>query len=511
MKPVRFRPLTSVSRILCIPLFVAFLLLANGASVSANVAASQGPRSLQSNVSNHAIKPNVYTACPPPFITPKTCVPTDGQVSEPGAVVAGATIAADPGLSTDLVSGGRDANCPAPFSSPGDASFYSSTNGGVSWSVPYCMPSIDGGTQGGAPGAAFDLTHNSYIAADESGTSPDGTDIFVESSSGCSGPPWCTPVTIAPHFAGGSIDQFNMQVDDHSVSPYLNCIYAAARQGDSTSTHLSITVSYLCPPYTWGSNTFTTTVVTTVNYPATTVVSPSLTIGTNGTVYVTWLQCNPFSSDHHCGKGTSSTLWISKSTNHGATWSAPILITNVTLVPDTCSHSLGCIPGTSDQLADGPSVGIGFKNKLYVTYYTYIGSQLQVKVRTSINGGATWSAAVRVNPTDTNDEFLPWLSVNPATGTVGVTWLELYTSGPNAGMYQEYGALEKFNSPIWAVSPPLSSALSNPNNTGWYNPYLGDYMDNIWVQTGSVYTLYAVWTDNRAQDQVYVGGIISRY
>ncbi|MEO8972946.1 MAG: hypothetical protein ABI406_15270, partial [Ktedonobacteraceae bacterium] len=71
MKPVRFRPLTSVSRNLCIPLFVAFLLLANGASVSANAAANQGPLSLQSNVSNRAIKPNVYTACPPLSLHPK--------------------------------------------------------------------------------------------------------------------------------------------------------------------------------------------------------------------------------------------------------------------------------------------------------------------------------------------------------------------------------------------------------------------------------------------------------
>lgn len=512
MKPVRFRLSTRVSRILCIPFFVAFLLLANGASVSANVATSQRPLSLQSSASNRSIRPNipVYTPCTPPNSTPYTCVPGDGQVSSSGDVVAGGTIAADPNNPMSLVAGGIDKSC----NGTENAIFYSSNNGGVSWGSnpnPFCLP--NNGTPSGTPAAAFDLNHNSYIATVES-----GTNIIAESSltssGGCSGTPqpsWCTPVTIAPIYAGGSItgNQINMQIDDHAVSPYKNCIYIAARQINAASTRMRITVSYLCPSSPWGSS-FTTKVVTTVHFPATAVVSPSLTIGQNGIVYVTWLQCSPFPSDHHCGNGAAAELWISKSTNHGVTWSTPRVITKISLVPDTCSHSLGCIPGTSDELGDGPSVGIDNSNKLYVAYYTYTGSQLQVRVSTATNISGPWST-VRVDPIDTNDEFLPWLSVSP-TGTVGVTWLELYTSGPNTGMYQEYGAL----GPAWVVSPPLSSALSNPNNTwGSSVSYIGDYMDNVWVQTGTspnTYSLYSVWTDTRStQDQLYVGGIISLY
>ena len=502
MNPVRFRPMTRVSRILCIPLFVVFLLLANGASVSANAA------------TDHAVKPNfpTYTPCTPPT-NPGYCVPGDGQISVGSDVVAGGTIAADPNTPSSLVAGGIDKSCSG---GPENAVFYSSTTGGTAWSTsPYCMPLVNSATNGGTPAAAFDLNHDSYIATVESGTIPDGTDIVVESSlnGACSPPaPWCTPVTIAPYLSGASItgNQINMQIDHASIS-YKNCIYVAARQ--LTASSAAITVSYLCPPYTWGSNAFTTKVVTTVNYPGTAVVSPSLTIGSNGNVYATWLQCNPVAG--HCDQGTANTLWISESTNDGVTWSSPRIITKVVLVPNNCSHSLGCIPGTGDELSDEPSVGIDSTNKLYVAYYTYVRNRLQVKVSsaTSING--PWSS-VRVDPGDTNDEFLPWLSVNPVTGTVGVTWLELYTSGSNAGKYQEYGALKKLGNFPW-VEPTssLASALSNPNNTWGSDSYIGDYMDNVWAQTGTsptYYTLFSVWTDTRtAQDELAVGGISSLY
>ena len=77
------------------------------------------------------------------------------------------------------------------------------------------------------------------------------------------------------------------------------------------------------------------------------------------------------------------------------------------------------IPAIDVDNSAGP-----FTGRLYMVFYTWTGSYMQVEVIASSDRGATWSVPIPVTSgTLAWDDFFPWLSVNNS-GVVGVTWLE---------------------------------------------------------------------------------------
>ena len=94
-----------------------------------------------------------------------------------------------------------------------------------------------------------------------------------------------------------------------------------------------------------------------------------------------------------------------------------------------------------------PVIGVDNSNgpysgNLYVTMFNWTGTQLQVVVIRSTDGGKTWSAPVAVAPpSDTHDQAFPWLSVS-STGLVGVSWLDR-RNDPNNVNYQAFAAISR--------------------------------------------------------------------
>ena len=172
-------------------------------------------------------------------------------------------------------------------------------------------------------------------------------------------------------------------------------MYISATQFDP-SNNSEITVS----TSTNGGAKFTTVPVDAEQlYPIIDQFS-DLTIGHNGTVYVSWMRCTANSVQGDCGH-TVATLLISKSTDGGTTWSPETTIASVTLAKDSCGKFFGCLPNTHERVSEIPVIAIdnstgAHAGTLYAAFYTLLNTYMEQEVAHSTDGGATWSKPVRV-------------------------------------------------------------------------------------------------------------------
>ncbi len=432
-----------------------------------------------------------------PTCSPTPCALPDVQASEGGKPVNEDPIAANPSNAQELLTGGNDYNCSSLLG------FFASANGGSTWNHT-CMNTPAADPFGcGDPGVGYDLSGAAYITgiASSNGSCFPGVIIFEKSTD--NGKKWSAPaVAVTPLFSGGLTDKPWLQVDDNASSPHANALYLSVTQFDATGNDSEISVSHS----TNGGTNWTTSAVDKVQvFPPQVDQFSDLAIGTDGTVFVSWMRCTASSGE--CS-GTQATLLLSKSTDGGSTWSKPVTLATVTLAPDPAHCCFyGQLPNTGERVSEIPVLGIDNSSgthtgTLYATFYIWTGSFMVVDVASSSNGGSTWGVPVRVTPPgDPNDEFFPWLSVSSG-GLVGVTWLDRRDDPAN----RSYEAFAAISSDGGATFPNLliASAASSPRNDGFKGGFMGDYTGNVWDSTGTI--LYASWMDSRngvnMQDEV---------
>jgi hypothetical protein len=385
-------------------------------------------------------------------------------------------ITADPSNGTHLLSGSNDYNCGTV------QGFYSSSNSGSSW-TSHCMTALAGFSGDGDPDVAYDTSGNSYIAGiQESG----GVGRIVYEKSTNNGSTWsATATAVLPLFASGFTDKDWMESDHGTASPRPGALYISVTQFNSGFTQDAISVAH---SYDGGATWSDVQVDPTQNLSSQVDQFSDLAVANDGTVYVTWMRCPPTGPTGDCG-GTTAKMLISKSTNGGVTWSAATQITTATLAPDSCGAYYGCVPGTNERVSNLPVVDVDHSTgAVYVAYYNYNGTTMQVKVRKSTDGGATWGAAKGIfGSANTHQQWLHWLSVGP-TGQVGVTMNYTKTG-------TQYMAKAAFSTDGGATytKRKTSTVLSNTTSDGFGGGFIGDYTGNIWVGG----TLHQSWPDTR--------------
>lgn len=163
-----------------------------------------------------------------------------------------------------------------------------------------------------------------------------------------------------------------------------------------------------------------------------------------------------------------------------------------------------------------------FNNRIYLVYTEETANEnndTDILVRTSTNDGATWSAPVRVNDDPASpirSQFLPYITLDRTTGTVGVSFYDARndngvagTGGTNAianddGEY--FGTFSTDGGATWAPNTRLSGGFSNAdasNNGIDYGDYIG--------QDAHAGKLYAVWADNANCDGTNPNGTLQAF
>jgi len=424
--------------------------------------------------------PDLISCSPAPCLLPPL------QVSEGDALVNTPSVTTDPLDATHLLMGAYDFNCEFGLG------FFTSVNGGSSWTRTCATQYIGLYSPGANPMVAYDRGGTAYIAGIYYHQGYNRGLVGIQSSP--DGINWSAPVTALKQ--GNFPFNAALAADVSASSPYVDRLYVSAVINTGQAYRLYVSHS------TDAGKTWQKVPVAPEQIPPRSDSYTDLTIGRDGTVYLTWMYCNAVGSGF-CGSKETAYMVLSKSKDGGITWSTPKLISVVTLISTY-------LPNTEVVATNYPAIGVDNSNgpyagNLYVVMYTWTGTYMRIGVIRSTDGGNTWLKPVPIAPpSDTHDQFFPWLSLSP-TGLVGVSWLDRRNDPANVN-YQAFAAISRDGGQRFQPNVQLTSAFSNPNVNGYVNnAWMGDYTGNTWAGPNFL----AAWMDssNGVDMQVMVGGI----
>lgn len=346
------------------------------------------------------------------------------------------------------------------------AAVYETTNGGKTWTLQnlglgsaFCYDTWDDFNSAGDAFVSLECS-DQRIAYQKAGTQT-----------------WVT--TLLPN-AGIFPDRDMVRVDTSTSSSYPGSVYIGY---DDNGANNAAYVMYSRDGFgNWQRSA-------KINDTSSTI-GVNVATAPNGTVYAAW-------EDFSGGK-----IWVDRSTDGGATWSTDHVVTTYRLatqsffilIPPTPHRGIVPFPMTAVSPA-----GTAHAGRLYVAYTdkSTTGSDTDIFVRYSDDGGATWSAESRVNDDTVGAyQFFPSISVS-ANGTVAVSFYDT-RNDPTNHKTDRYIAFSTDGGVTWSANQKVTTAMSDETGANANPNDYGDYenMDSFGKQ------LFALdWTDSRAGAQ----------
>lgn len=192
-------------------------------------------------------------------------------------------------------------------------------------------------------------------------------------------------------------------------------------------------------------------------------------IAADGTYYVFWRASN------------QQFLWMSKSTNQGATWSQDAQVAAMDPLPSTLPGGFRMVnlPSAEAHPIDG--------TLLVVWHDEAFGDADILSVR-STDGGDTWSAPVRVNDDSSGQrQFFPWVTFDD-DGTAYAVWYDRRGNGSDIDVYL---ASSPDAGLTWSANRRITQQSFTPV-LPWEDgaaSFIGDY-NGVAASGGRVYPFY---------------------
>jgi hypothetical protein len=374
---------------------------------------------------------------------------------------------------------------------------YFSSDGGNSWGavdLPLPPPATTNGTDFGSdPGVAFDTRGNvyySYIVVffNRFFQSIQGTEMAVARSSD-GGKTW--PQVTFFNFNSGS-GKFNdkpyLAVDTNPHSPFRDSVYVAWDNASNNAGKSSANNALLFARSTDGGLTFSSPIaVNTLTGGSSSVIGADPFVGPNGEVYVAWHDVQ------------NNVLVVNSSFDGGVTFGQPQVIAPTVVafddaIPAMASRRALLYPACDADRSTGANRGT-----LYCSWMDETASNgTDIFVARSADRGASWSSPLRVNDDPTGvrkDQFNQWLSVDPVTGSVNLSWND--ARNDPADIKTDIFFSQSTNGGLsFAANVKVTTAMSDESANNPFadagNQY-GDY-EGIVAFDGSI---HPIWTDGR--------------
>lgn len=285
--------------------------------------------------------------------------------------------------------------------------------------------------------------------------------------------------TFSSSLAGGFPDRDMIVLDTTSTSPFAGSAYIGYDDNAANNT------AYLLYSRDGRTGWTRTPKINDTNAPT---IGVNAAVAPDGTVYASWLD---FSNKR---------VMVDRSTDGGAHWSTDHVVANLRLNTTTFFDP---IPPTPDRgivafpLTDVAPAGTAHAGRLYeaITDKGTSGSDTNVYVEFSDDGGTTWSAESLVNDDGVAAyQFFPAISV-ASTGKVGVSFYDTRNdpTGKKTDQYISFSG----GGATWSANKRVTTAQSDESGNGDANDY-GDYEG---LDAGPTGKFQVVWTDSRAGAQ----------
>jgi hypothetical protein len=373
---------------------------------------------------------------------------------------------------------------------------YYSSDGGSTWGgVDLPLPPAKGNgiNFGSDPTLAFDTQGNVFygyiVVYFGNGNGINATAMAVARS----GDGGRTYPQFAVFSQEGGSGHFNdkpmITADTNPSSPFRDSVYVAwdAATGGSTGggVRLARSVDH--------GLTFTTTRVDDPHGQGRAIGAAPF-VGPNGEVYVAW-------NDY-----AANTIAFNRSLDGGVTWEQPRVISKKRLpfdiaIPAEFSRGALVYPACDSDRSAGSHRG-----RLYCSWMDQPASgNTDILASFSDDGGSNWSAGQPATDAASGvDRFNHWLSVDPVTGDVNVSFYD--TRNDTTGlryMTDIYFSQSRTGGATWLPNVRVTDASSNEHDCDGvfpcsainYGNQQGDYAGL--VSFGGV--SHAIWTDSRAQ------------
>jgi hypothetical protein len=431
-------------------------------------------------------------------------------------------ITADPADASHLVGGVNDTELPpsgAPGSAKEVAGYFTSFDGGATW-LNGQVPS-GGFTQTSDPSIAFDTAGRVYygtVAFDLGlgGLALGGAIQVNVSSDG--GRTFGAPVIVERSTDPTTFEDKPWVVaDDGAASPFRGSVYVTWSRfhfADRAGTQYLESPIFFAASHDGGATWSAPREISGANAALCSFSNTPLpadgrcredqfsspVVAPNGTIYVAYENGQAVND----GQGRNQYLVV-KSTDGGATWSAPVRASDV--LSDGASDYPINVQGrqtlsnsqfrvnSAGNLALDPASGA-----LYLVWSdnrlgTASSTNTSILFSTSTNGGTTWSRPAFVSRA-ANDQFYPWAAVEP-NGTLDVEFLDRSYDSANS----KYGVTLAQLGPGTRsfTTQRVDTGLSDPNHARWFavggqTTFLGDYTG---LAVGSDGVAHPFWTDMR--------------
>lgn len=405
-----------------------------------------------------------------PLATAPSQAGTNVLVSYQGQVdFAETAVSYDPIAHANLEAGANNVTNASSF--PGG--FYT-TNSGTSWGITNPNPpTAPPNTFGSDPGIAFDGSGNLYYSFISGNSDASSLELVVQLST-TQGASWTAPVIVdGPN---SLVDKPLDAADTTSGSPFYNRKYLGYDYANGF-----LYVAYSDDGIKWSRTQVATSTKSTLigAYPV---------VDRNGNVLLAW---------DDLGDVSGGQILVSKSTNGGASFGSQVVVASTTIgggvtIPN---WSNGRNPA---KLLATPSFDVDRTFTTVTAGYMYmvwndeqpVGTGMHIYFSRSTDGGATWSAPVRLDAGNPNDAWEPTVAVDQLDGTVKVAWYDRRDDSGNKFYNVYYTQSTDGGLTFLPQQIRVTDAQSDPT---LFVDGTGDYMQMVSVDG----VAHPVWADTR--------------